>query len=407
VAEGAKIVERKPLEAFRTMAMKCVRCRMCGMTNPEKLKSHRFSDNCPSGTRFGFEAYFASGRHEIIRALLQDPPEIPVTEKLVHIAFTCTLCGNCFAICNPTKGLEPVSAIMALREFLVQKGYGPPKEQQALVKSVENYDNPWMKPRTERDRWVRKMGIPVKELPKEKAEVLYFVGCTGSFDPTYRSVSEATVKLLSLMGIDFGILGKNEVCCGSTIIRIGDTRSFDKQKKKALEVLNSLGVETIVTACAGCYSTFLHSYEGELKPRVVHIIEFIHERLKDKGLPFKKEINKKVTYHDPCHVGRYAGIYDPPREVLKAIPGVEFVEMERIREWSFCCGAGGGVRTAYPDFAQWVARKRIEEALATGAEILTSVCPFCELNLSPAAESSGGKIKVMDVEELLISSMEV
>ncbi len=406
MAEAATIVEVKPLEYFRIMSMKCVRCRMCGMTNPEKLKSHRFSDNCPSGTRFRFESYYASGRHEIIRALLQDPPEIPITEKLIHIAFTCTLCGNCFAICNQTKGLEPVSAIMALRAHLIKNGYGPLKEHQALIKSIENYDNPWMKPRTERDRWIKKLGINVKELPKEKAEILYFVGCTGSFDPLYRSVSEATIKVLSMMGVDFGILGKNEGCCGSTIIRIGAIEAFEKQKKRTLEVLNSVGVNTIVTACAGCYSTFLHLYEGELKPRTVHIIEFIAEYLKEKGLPFKKELNKTVTYHDPCHVGRYAGIYDPPREVLKAIPGIKFVEMERIREWSFCCGAGGGVKTIYPDYAQWVAQKRIEEAIATGAEILASVCPFCELNLSPAAESLGGRIKVRDIEDLLIETME-
>ena len=392
----------QPLDFYRDSASKCVRCGLCRGTHPEKIKSQKYSDNCPSGTRFQAESYFASGRHEIIRAL--QAGEIPITEKLIHVAYTCTSCGNCQENCNPVKDLLPLNAGMALREYLVDKGHGPLNEHHPLVKSILNYDNPWMQPRKKREKWAKKM--PIKDLKKEKAEVLLFVGCTGSYDPKFKAVAPATARVLLEAQVDFGILGEGELCCGSTVSRVGDKKNFEGVRSKNVDLLNALGVKTIVTACAGCHSTFNHSYEGMLRAEVMHMTEFMARLAGEGRLPYKKEVNKVVTFHDPCHIGRYSRIFDAPRTVLNSLPGLKLVEMERIREWSFCCGAGGGAKTAYPDYAQWVARQRLDEALETGAEAVVSACPFCENNLGDAALAGDVPLEVLDIMALVGHAMD-
>ena len=384
---------------YRNQSYKCVKCRMCGMTHPHDLQSYAVADNCPRGTRFRYEAYYGMGNFELIRALTSDPPELTIDETLLNIVYTCTSCGNCQENCHGIKNIEPMNACLALREHLVREGHGPLPGHQTLIKSIINYDNPWMTPRSQRDRWARKLGI--KDLNKEKAEVLYYVGCTGSYDKSFVPVAQGAVKILKALGVDFGILGKTEKCCGSTVYRVGDRKCFEEFKKENLELLNSLDVRTIVTACAGCFSTLLHEYADELQPEVMHIVDYIGLLMDEGRLEFKRELNGNVTYHDPCHMGRYANIYDTPRKILNAIPGVELVEMERIRRSSFCCGAGGGVKTEVPEFALWVGKERIKEAKNTGADYLVSACPFCEQNLSDANASSEAGMEVVDLMKLL------
>jgi heterodisulfide reductase subunit D len=166
-------------------------------------------------------------------------------------------------------------------------------------------------------------------------------------------------------------------------------------------------LETIVTACAGCYSTLLHEYGEDLNARVLHTVEYVAELVAEGKLSFQKAATKKqvATYHDPCHLGRYSEIFDAPREILEALPGIEFREMERIREWSWCCGAGGGVRTAYPDYATWVASRRLDEAQETQAELLVTACPFCEQNLEDAVAKGDYPMKVVDLMVLVRDSL--
>lgn len=402
MATGAKIARNiRPLSEYRNEAHRCIRCGMCRMTNPDFVASHKYSDNCPRGTRYMFESFFGSGIYEIARALTADPPELEVDERLREIIWTCTVCGNCQDTCNSIKGLEPTNTMMALREFLIRQGVSPFKEHETLIKSIINYDNPWLSPRANRGKWARRLkDIEIKDASKEKVEVLYFPGCNASYVAEMIPVAVASAKILDLAGVDFGILGNNERCCGSTAFRIGAVDWFEDYKKKNIEQLNSLGIKTMVTACAGCHSTFSHSYAGELDFEVVHIVEYLERMINEGKLNFKKELGMKVTYHDPCHIGRYSGIYDPPRNVLQALPGVEFKEMERIRNYSWCCGSGGGVKTAYGDFALWSAHQRLEEARdVAGANIVVSCCPFCEINLGDAAKAVG--MEVLDLMELV------
>ena len=409
MAVGAKIGhDVRSIYEYRNEAHKCIRCGMCRMVNPDYLESHKYSINCVRGSKYMFESFFGTGTHEIVRSLTHDPQELEIDDRMLEIIYTCTICGSCQSICNPIKELEPANAMMALREYLNDKGHIL-KEHNTLIQSIINYDNPWLAPRRNRARWARelnkKTGIEIKDASKEKVEVLCFAGCNGSYVDQITPVSRAMARVLDIGGVNWGILGEKERCCGSTAFRTGAVGWFEDYKRKNIEQLNSLGIKTLITVCAGCYSTFKHNYEGELNFEIVHLSEYLDRMIKDGTLKFKKELDMRVTYHDPCHLGRYGGeedgIYDQHREILKALPGVEFREMERIRYHSMCCGSGGGVKTAFPDLAVWNAQRRWEEAKdVAGADIMTSCCPFCEINLGDAANNIPGA-KMYDVMQLV------
>ena len=185
---------------------------------------------------------------------------------------------------------------------------------------------------------------------------------------------------------------------------MGDYDAYEKRARKNVDALNSLGVDKIVTSCSGCNSVLREEYEdfGGLDADVMHSLELVDELIQSGDIELKKPVKKKVTYHDPCHLGRYTGVYDAPRRILEAIPGVELVEMPRNKANAFCCGAGAGVRTAYPDFAAWVAGERVREAESTGASAIVTACPFCEQNLG---EATGPGMEMLDILELVRESM--
>jgi len=263
-----------------------------------------------------------------------------------------------------------------------------------------------MQPRAARRKWAKKRKI--KDAAKEEVEILYYPGCTAAYDPLIQPVAGWVTEILDTAGVDFGILGKNEVCCGSTVLRVGDKENFRKIRAKNLESLNTTTAKVIVTACAGCFSTLTHEYADALNAEVKHVVEFVDELIQEGKLTFTKSLDMEVTYHDPCHVGRYCDIFDPPRRILEALPGVTLKEMERIREWSFCCGAGGGCRTAFPeDIAGFAAVKRLEEAFDTGTRKLVTACPFCEQNLGENAKKTYDRfgIEVKDIMELVYQAL--
>ncbi len=409
--------EGRTLLHYRKQAYSCLICRVCNFVTCYRQTSARFNLNCPSGDRFRYDNYFGQGKLQMIRGLIdgelseQHPPAEPLkpifkpTERFLHAVYTCTMCGGCESQCKIQKLLEPMHAARALREWLMENGVGPLPEHQALFKNMANYDNPWGGARAARTRWIPKE-LKVKELgeDKEKSPVLYYVGCTAAYVQPIQYVAAATVLNLQAAGVDFGILGRREVCCGSTMLRLGDRRGFEKYRDRNLEVLGKLGLETIVTSCAGCVSTLKEEYADKLNCEVLHIVEYLERLISQGKIKPKNKVEMKVTYHDPCHLGRYCGIYDPPRSILASIPGLKLIEMERIREDSYCCAAGGGVRTAYPEFAAWAATRRLTEAReSTGCEVVATACPFCEENLTDAARPL--EMKVIDVNQLLWDSL--
>jgi heterodisulfide reductase subunit D len=314
----------------------------------------------------------------------------------------CTICGQCKFVC-PVE-LDTPELWENIREAMVEEN-GVLEAHRPLLTSIKNYDNPWQQPRSARTRWAKKDKLVARDPTKEWVDVLYYVGCTASYDPVISKVAQLTYKILSLAGVNFGILGRDESCCGSTAKRVGELTLFRAQARKNLEIFNQTGAETILTSCAGCFKTIYQDYPriGKLSPKVMHTIQWVATMLSEKELKIN-QIKKTITYHDPCHLGRHTGIYDAPRQILSMI-GANLVEMDRHGEKSRCCGAGGGVSTAFPDLKSKLAMQRVKDAEETGAEILTTACPFCYQSLLGAVKDMGSKIKVMDLLELVWMSI--
>jgi Fe-S oxidoreductase len=429
------------LEKVEYDASHCQRCSTCKWSHIWEIKSHRFSRNCPSLWYGVFDAYAAQGKNDITTGLLKGELDWNTSkDKLLEIIYRCPLCAACDINCKRIMDLDIIGVLDALREEACEKGFGPLPQHKEFIQSITNYDNVWKQPRTRRANWAKKLNI--KDLSKkgEKADVLYYVGCTYAYKPGMETVPQGTARIMKQAGVDFGILGAKEVCCGGIADNVGDKKSFDEIAEKNLKMFEEVGAKTIVTNCPGCFMTFSEKYARYLKkdtkdlPYVVkHSTVYIDELMQQGKLKFKKNLNMRVTYHDPCHLARRGepykhwegkriqwgltdpprelnrgvnGNYEPPRNIIKAIPGVTLVEMERIKEYAWCCGSGAGSKSAYPDFALAVAKERVEEAEATGAGTIVSACPWCEANLSDGIDASGSKMKVIDLIDLLEQSIE-
>jgi len=378
---------------------------------------------------YNFHTY--SGGGKIILALLLEMGRINPSDELRDIVYKCTECGACDVSCKFLNTLEPLEIIMKLREKLVDAGYGPMPKQQQYIDSVKKNNNPYNEPHEKRLDW-----LPEDIELDPNAKVLYYVGCTSAYRREEMAIAAA--HIMNAAQVPFNILSDDEFCCGSPILRTGDTKTFEEFLNKNLDVIESKGIETVVFSCAGCYDTFKVDYPlyRNYNFRVLHVVEFFDELLETGQLELTNEVSLTVTYHDPCHLGRNAesyeewdgdvvdlmpmisinmppkpkrtgakGIYDAPRNILKKILGLKLVEMERIKEYAYCCGAGAGVKSAFPEFALTTAKTRIQEAEDTGAEALTSACPFCSTNLQDAIKESGSKLRFYDINELLLMAL--
>lgn len=366
------------------VAEACIKCR-CGCCK----------DDCPMYSEMLEESISPKGRNILVHALLNGIVE--PDERAVRIAYSCLLCRRDEHSCMAE--LKNADATEALRAYLLSKGAPLLPEHQALVKSIENYGNPWQEPRSSRKRWAK--GLKERKVTPGKTETLFYVGCTFSLDRTLVESPRALAHLLECAGDDYGLLLEDELCCGSTVKRLGHAQLFDKLRTQNAQRIRETGVKRIVTACAGCYKTLAQDY-GDLLDgiRVLHSTEYLSELAVAGRLKFEK-VDLKVTYHDPCHLGRHAQVYDAPRALLRSIPGLNLVEMGRSRELSRCCGGGAGVKTAYPEISEKVAVERVIEAHGTGASVLVTSCPFCMQSLKAAAESIGSRIEVVELSVFL------
>jgi Fe-S oxidoreductase len=278
-----------------------------------------------------------------------------------------------------------------------------------MVESLKSNDNVFGKPKAERGDWAKDLAI--KNATEEKVELVYHAGCLLSFDPELWEVPRSAIRLLQAAGVDVGIMGAEESCCGGRAYEIGYEGEFTKYAQHFLESFNTLGVSKVVTSCSDGYGTFKKLYpkvDIAMKFEVLHMVEYLDALIKDKKLKFTKKVPLKVTYHDPCHLGRHLGdngVYDAPRRVLRSLPGLEMVEMERTRENAWCCGAGAGVSQADPDLALWTAGERLKEALAAGAAALATACPWCERNFKDAAREFNHDIEIYDIAELVCKAL--
>ncbi len=333
-------------------------------------------------------------------------------QRFVQGLYECSTCGQCHFVC-PSQ-IDTVELWEGIRKSIVAAGCGPLENHKALTSSVKSYDNPWQQPRSTRDKWAKRAhkqkqiaAVP-KSLGKERAEVLYFVGCTASFDVNIKDVAVNTVRMLQACEVDFGILGVQEKCCGSVLLRVGDPE-YERLARQNIEAFNSLGIRTLVTSCAGCYKTISQDYPkvGRMNFEILHMVQFIDRLLQEGKLAFRREVPMKVTYHDPCHLGRASGIFDAPRRILKAIPGIEFVEIERHHENSRCCGAGGGLKAGFPEVQQKMSQARVRDAVATGATDFVTACPFCYQGLLVGIAAEGAPLRMRDITEIITRALGV
>jgi heterodisulfide reductase subunit D len=385
----------------RNVIKACSNCSMC-------------RDECPTYYTRKAESYFAGGRLRVLRAYIEKG--YPVDDDFVEAMYYCTTCKQCEDRC-PVP-VNYVDIIEALRATLVRNHVGPYGKQLSLARNTADLKNPYGEKADSREDWLKDGDSMIQGIKTvEKGPVGYFVGCTASFRT--KTAAQSTAKILSKFypgGIV--LLGNGEYCCGSPLIRTGqedfdlemaDGRTVRFRVKDLIthnvEALIKRGVKEVVFSCSGCYKTSMESwpqyYDGEVPFTRTHITQFLARKI-DEGAVHFKPLYKKITFHDPCHLGRHRGEYDAPRKILNAIPGLDFVEMQYIKNRARCCGAGGGVKSGYPKDALEISKIRVQEAIDTGADILLTSCVFCKYNFLDAVKDMNASIEVLNTEDLVV-----
>ncbi len=335
------------------------------------------------------------GKKEIDETLYRD--------LMTHM-YKCTICGQCQVVCP--ANIQTMETWEELRNALfVEEGLAPMEVHRPFITSIMDFNNPWQQSPGRRARWTRRLKFDIQKYPFESdVDVLFFVGCTASYDANIRGMALSTAELLHKAGVKFGILGEREICCGSTLLRVGAKREFREISEKNSRILNETNADIIVTACAGCFKTLRHDYPkfAPLDAEVVHAVQLINELSQDQKLQLP-ETGGRVTYHDPCHLGRHSGVYEPQRELISAL-GLELVEMERSKKMSRCCGAGAGVKSAFPDISSKASENRVKDAIRTGAELLLTSCPFCYQSLKLSSVKKG-EIRTGDLLEFIAENL--
>jgi Fe-S oxidoreductase len=387
------------LDVVKDWSIRCAQCGDC------QVSANIFLPSCPPGARFKFSSYFATGKLMIGRGLKEGVLTLE-DDDVIERLYMCTACRACDENCGNLPKGHIVDVIEGLRQMAVSAGCTLPAHE-VMVESLKKNDNVLDKPKEERGAWAQ--GLDLKNIAAEKADVVYRAGCLLSYDPEIQGAALDAIGLLQRAGVDVGIEGKEEACCGGRAYEIGQMGEFTKYAEHNIEAYNTAGVSKVVVSCADGLRHLKLLYpqvDSKMNFEVWHIVEYLDRLIKEDKIKFTKRVPMKVTYHDPCHLGRYAGIYDPPRDILRSIPGLELIEMERSREHSWCCGAGAGVKQAYPDFSLWTAEERIKEAKETGAAALVTACPWCEKNFKEAIKEFGEKLEVYDIAEIVARAVQ-
>ena len=315
----------------------------------------------------------------------------------------CATCRNCVQRCP--RGVEIIDVMRAMRRLLVPDGVVPASipNLRTIMTSLASVGNPWGQEPADRANWTKGLETEVKEF-SEGTELLYFPCCYPSYEPRLKKVAQATANLLSQAGVDFGILGSKENCCGESVRKAGNETLFKRLARENIKTFIENGVKKILFSSPHCYHTMKNEYpEFKANFEVVHITQYLFQLIKEGRLKLTKEYGKKITYHDPCYLGRHNGIYDEPREVLKKIPGLELIEMAESRENSLCCGMGGSRIWMETAKGERFSDLRLEQAIGVGAEVLVTSCPYCitQFEDSKLALKDSEAIQIKDISEIL------
>ncbi|MCX8022604.1 MAG: (Fe-S)-binding protein [Syntrophorhabdaceae bacterium] len=419
------------LNNFTYDMSRCIKCKGCYWVEHTYMPGINFSVRCPSNYWNDFDSYGAFGKMRIGLAVAEGRMEW--TDKLLEIIYADPLCGACDVGCKRNLDLEIGLTLEALRIKAVKDGAGPMPAHKKIAKNIATKHNQFGSIHDNRKKWVTK-DIKVAA----KADTIYFAGCSASY--VNQDIAKATAKVLNAAGINF-MLMEDEWCCGNTLYSVGMIDEARELAKRNVEAIKKSGAKTLVTSCAECYRMFKVDYPkmldistDNLGFKVVHFIEVADEAIKKGSLKPNKPVDIRFTYHDSCGVSRLCdpwtpwkgergwmgmvspslkrrrgtmGLYSQTRNILNAIPGAKFVEMPRTRENAFCCGAGRGTKEAFPDLANTSAKHRLDEVKHVSAEVLVSACPWCKSNFNQAIKENGDAVKVMDISELVLASLEI
>jgi len=344
-----------------------------------------------------------------IRARLRGPstPNEEALASLSKAVYDCTLCARCAEVCP--VGIDTRSLWLVTREEMVDRGRYP-EAFDTLREMVTTNHNISGDNNDERLIWSENLEeVPDSVRGKKQAQIVYFVGCTPSFYPQTYGIPQSAVTVMEKAGLDFTTLGSDEWCCGYPLMIAGMGDAVSELVQHNIEVVRAKGAQRLVAGCPSCYHTWMHEYPeiiGEpLGFEVLHMSQLLEELLAEGRLRLG-EFPRPVTYHDPCDLGRNSGVYEAPRNVIRSIPGISFVEMEESGRYALCCGGGGDVAMCNQELVEGVARRRLQQAQATGAQVLVSACQQCKRTLMTAARQEKVKVRVMDLVELVAAAME-
>ena len=314
----------------------------------------------------------------------------------------CTTCGKCPQVCP--RDVKQIESGVALRrvatEYDVFAGGASPIP--GVAASLRAEGNPFGEARSKRADWANGLGVKRFE---EGMEVMYSPGCYLSYDPRGKKIAKATVEILQAAGVNFGILGTDESCCGESIRKTGDEKLFKTLARQNIRNFVDNGVTKILVSSPHCYHSFKNEYrEFKVNFEVIHITEFLHQLISEGRLKLTKEVARTVTYHDPCYLGRHNGVYDEPRAALKSVPGLQLNEMAESRKNSMCCGGGGGRIWMETPKGERFSDLRLEQAVSTGAGVMVTACPYCTTNFEDSRLSrpdGGASIEIKDITEII------
>ena len=353
-------------------------------------------------------------------ALAKLPTDKPIETKIVgnahenaislDVLWSCTTCGACVEECP--VDIEHVDHIVNMRRFQVLVESEFPPELGNTFRNLEKAGNPWGANRTDRDAWIAEVDFPITKIEgviPEDVEYLFWVGCAGAYEERAKKTTKAVAELLYMSGVKFGVLGKRETCSGDPARRSGNEFLYQILSRENIETLQETfgtrGVKKVVVTCPHCFTTIGRDYKQQgFELQMVHHTQLLNQLVKEGKLKPVAKSEKKLTYHDPCYLGRHNQIYQPPRELLESA-GVEITEMPRNQERSFCCGAGGGRMWMEEKIGTRINLNRVDEAIATGAEEVAVGCPFCRVMVSDGMVARESSVEVLDVAQALLRSV--